>query len=152
MGRERWQGTERWEGVGFYKARRTLRAKTSACPTAFSRARARSFPDVSAISTLFSTVIFILYLIFISTSLLSTLFFLLENRVGDDGVPAILQYRSSDLYPTDRKETMAILQKDTHTPIHKLQIRPSLVHPFLPQDKLLIQMHLDVPCNAWASC
>ena len=31
-------------------------------------ARARSFPDVSAISTLFSTVILILYLIFISTS------------------------------------------------------------------------------------
>ena len=31
-----------------------------------------------------------------------------------------------------------------------LQIRPSLVHPFLPQDKLHIQMHLNVPCNAWA--
>ena len=41
-----------------------------------------------------------------------------KNRVGDDGVPAILQYRSSDLYLTDRKETMAILQKDTHTPLH----------------------------------
>ena len=41
-----------------------------------------------------------------------------ENRVGDDGVPAILQYRPSDLYLTDRKETMAILQKDTHTPLH----------------------------------
>ena len=41
-----------------------------------------------------------------------------ENRVGDDGVPAILQYRSSDLYLTDRKEIMAILQKDTHTPLH----------------------------------
>ena len=47
-------------------------------------------------------------------------FFLLENRVGDDGVPAILQYRPSDLYPTDRKETMAILQKYTQTP---LQVR-----------------------------
>ena len=68
-GRERWQGTERWEGVGFYKARRTPRAKTSARPAVFP-ARAQSFPDVSAISTLFSTVIFILYLIFISTSLL----------------------------------------------------------------------------------
>ena len=68
-GRERWQGTERWEGVGFYKARQMPRAKTSARPAAFSRA-AQSFPDVSAISTLFSTVIFILYLIFISTSLL----------------------------------------------------------------------------------
>ena len=38
-----------------------------------------------------------------------------KNRVGDDGVPAILQYRPSDLYLADRKETMAILQKDTHT-------------------------------------
>ena len=43
---------------------------------------------------------------------------LIKNRVGDDGVPAILQYRPSDLHPTDRKETMAILQKDTHTPLH----------------------------------
>ena len=41
-----------------------------------------------------------------------------ENGVVDDGVPAILQYRSSDLYLTDRKETMAILKKDTHTPLH----------------------------------
>ena len=41
-----------------------------------------------------------------------------ENRVGDDGVRAILQYRLSDLYLMDRKETMAILQKDTHTPLH----------------------------------
>ena len=32
-----------------------------------------------------------------------------KNRVGDDGVPAILQYRPSDLYPTDRKETVGIL-------------------------------------------
>ena len=40
-----------------------------------------------------------------------------KKRVGDDGVSAILQYRPSDLYPTDRKETMAILQKDTHTPL-----------------------------------
>ena len=40
-----------------------------------------------------------------------------KNRVGDDGVPAILQYRPSNLYPTDMKETMAILQKDTHTPL-----------------------------------
>ena len=73
-----------------------------------------------------------------------------ENSVGDDGVRAIQQYRPSDLYIMDRKETMAILQKYTHTPL-QLQIRPSLVHPFLSQDKLLIQMHLDVPCNAWAS-
>ena len=43
---------------------------------------------------------------------------LIKNRVGDDGVPAILQYRPSDLYLTDRKETMAILQKGTHTPLH----------------------------------
>ena len=40
------------------------------------------------------------------------------NRVGDDGVPAILQYSLSDLYLTDRKETMAILQNYTHTPLH----------------------------------
>ena len=50
-----------------------------------------------------------------------TLFFILNSYksiVGDDGVPAILQYRPSDLYLTDRKETMAILQTDTHTPPH----------------------------------
>ena len=41
-----------------------------------------------------------------------------ENRVGDDGVRAILQYRPSDLYLTDRKETMAILQKYTHMSLH----------------------------------
>ena len=41
-----------------------------------------------------------------------------KNRVVDDGVPTILQYRPSDLYLTDRKKTMAILQKDTHTPLH----------------------------------
>ena len=65
----------------------------------------------------------------------------IKNRVGDDGGPAILQCRSSDLYLTDRKENMAIYP---HSSPH-LQIRPSLVHPFLPQD-------LDVPCNARASC
>ena len=43
---------------------------------------------------------------------------LIKSIVGDDRVPAILQYRPSDLYLTDRKETMAILQKDTHTPLH----------------------------------
>ena len=42
----------------------------------------------------------------------------IKNRVGDDGVLAILQYRPYDLYLTDRKETMAILQKGTHTPLH----------------------------------
>ena len=41
-----------------------------------------------------------------------------ENIVGDDGVHAILQYRSSDLYLMDSKETMEILQKYTHTPLH----------------------------------
>ena len=59
-------------------------------------------------------------------SLLSTLYlyfsistlYSYKNRVGDDGVPAILQYSPSNLYLTDRKETMAILQKDTHTPLH----------------------------------
>ena len=43
---------------------------------------------------------------------------LIKNEVVDDGVPTILQYRPSDLYLTDRKETMAILKKDTHTPLH----------------------------------
>ena len=43
---------------------------------------------------------------------------LLKNRFVDDGVPAILQYRPSDLYLTDRKETMAILKKDSHTPLN----------------------------------
>ena len=37
---------------------------------------------------------------------------------GSNGVRAILQYRLLDLYLTDRKETIAILQKDTHTPLH----------------------------------
>ena len=41
-----------------------------------------------------------------------------ENRVGDDGVRAILQYRPLDLYLMDRKETMPILQKYTHTSLH----------------------------------
>ena len=73
-----------------------------------------------------------------------------ENRVGDDGVRTILQYRPSDLYLTDRKETMAICKRYPH-PSPRLQIRPSLVQPFLSQDKLLIQMHLGVPCNARAA-
>ena len=50
-----------------------------------------------------------------------TLFFILtliKSIVGDDRVPAILQYRPSDLYLTNRKETMAVLQKGTHTPLH----------------------------------
>ena len=74
-----------------------------------------------------------------------------ENRVGDDGVRAILQYRPSDLYLTDMKETMAILQKIYPHASLRSQIRPSLVQPFLSQDKLLIQMHFDVPCNARAA-
>ena len=41
-----------------------------------------------------------------------------KNRVSDDDVPTILQYRPFDLYLTDRKETMAILQKSTHTPLN----------------------------------
>ena len=43
---------------------------------------------------------------------------LIKSIVGDDRVPAILQYRPSNLYLTDRKETMGILQKYTHTPLH----------------------------------
>ena len=38
-------------------------------------------------------------------------------------------------------------KRNLHPSPH-LQIRPSLAHPFLSQDKLLIQMHLDVLCNA----
>ena len=49
----------------------------------------------------------------------------IKNRVGDDGGPAILQYRPSDLYLTDRNKTMAIYP---HSSPH-LQIRPSFVHP-----------------------
>ena len=41
-------------------------------------------------------------------SLISTL---IKRKVGNDGVPVILQYRSSDLYLTDRKETMEIFKK-----------------------------------------
>ena len=52
---------------------------------------------------------------------------LMKNRVFDDGVPAILQYRSSDLYLTDRKETMAILKKDTHTLLHICKGLPSFI-------------------------
>ena len=65
---------------------------------------------------------------------------LIKNRVGDDGTRAIVQYRPTDLYLTDRKETMTIYP---HSSPH-LQVRLSLVHPFLPQD-------LDLPCNARAS-
>ena len=42
----------------------------------------------------------------------------IKTRVDDDGGPAILQYRPSDLYLTDRKEIVAILQNDTHNPLH----------------------------------
>ena len=66
---------------------------------------------------------------------------LIENRVGNDDVTGILQYRPSDLYLTGRKETMAIYPHSSPN----LQIRPFLIRPLLPQD-------LDVPCNAWASC
>ena len=67
----------------------------------------------------------------------SNIYTLIKNRVGDDGVPAILQYRQSDQYLMGRMETMTIYP---HSSPH-LQIRTSLVHPFLPQD-------LDVPCKA----
>ena len=68
-----------------------------------------------------------MYLIYIYTLIKYIKYTLIKNRVGDDVVPAILQYRPSDLYLTDRKETMAILQ-----------IRTSLVHLRLPQDKQLV--------------
>ena len=75
----------------------------------------------------------------------------IKNRVGDDGGPPILQYRPSDLYLTDRKETMAILQKGTHTPLHGLLFNhpstsycsstppPSTVHPALHGVVMFIQ-------------
>ena len=75
----------------------------------------------------------------------------IKNGVGDDGVPAILQYRPSDLYLTDRGNYGNFAKRYPHTTPH-LQIRPSLVHPFLSHDKQVIQMHLDVMCNARASC
>ena len=118
--RERWQGTEWWEGVGFYKARQTPRAKTSARPAAFSRARAilsRRLCYLYSLLYCYIYFIFNIYLYFSTLNYFFLLSFILKNRVGDDGVPAILQYRPSDLYLTDRKETIAILQKDTHTPL-----------------------------------
>ena len=76
-GRERWRGTERGESGGkaqsggreldFIK-RAGRRAPKLAHAQPLFPARTRSFPDIPAISTLFSTVIFISYLIFISTS------------------------------------------------------------------------------------
>ena len=77
---------------------------------------------------------------------------LIKSIVGDDRVPTILQYRPSDLYLTNRKENYGNFAKRYPHPSPLSQIRPSLVHSFLSQDKLLIQMHLDVPCNARASC
>ena len=64
---------------------------------------------------------------------------LIKNGVVDDGVPTILQYRSSDLDLTDRKETMAILKKKIPHPSPYLKIR----HPL---------DHVDVPWNAWTTC
>ena len=116
VGREQWQGTERWEGVGFYKARRTPRAKTSARSAAFSRARAILSRCLCYLYSLLYCYIYFIFYIYLYFSTLYS-FFSLKNRVGDDGVPAILQYRPSYLYLTDRKGTMAMLQKDTHTPL-----------------------------------
>ena len=62
---------------------------------------------------------------------------LIKNRVGDDGVLAILQYRPSDyIWRIGRK--LWQFCKKIPTPLSHLQIRPSLVHPFLSQDKILI--------------
>ena len=143
-GRERWQGIERWEGVGFYKARRTPRAKTSARPAAFPRTRAILSRRLCH-PALFSMVKFILYWIF--NIYIYFIYFLLFFSVL-----FFLQYRPSDLYLRDRKEANGNFAKRYPHPSPHLQIRPSLVHPFVSQDKLLIQMHLDVPCNARASC
>ena len=52
------------------------------------------------------------------------------HGVVDDGVPAILQYRPSDLYLADRKETMARLKKDTHTPLHICKLGPLIMLMF----------------------
>ena len=80
------------------------------------------FKNLNMLSLLSSLLLYLFYILYLSL-LLYPLFFvyffptLIKNRVGDDGVPAILQYRPSDLYPTDKKETVAILQKYTHTPL-----------------------------------
>ena len=39
---------------------------------------------------------------------------LIKNGVVDDGVPAILHYRSSDLYLADSKETMMVEVGNNH--------------------------------------
>ena len=38
----------------------------------------------------------------------------MKNRVVDDGVPAILHYRPSDLYLVDSKETMMVEVGNNH--------------------------------------
>ena len=38
----------------------------------------------------------------------------MKNRVVDDGVPAILQYRPSDLYLADSKGTMMVEVGNNH--------------------------------------
>ena len=55
---------------------------------------------------------------------------LIKNGVVDDGVPAILQYRPYYLYLADRKETMASLKKDTHTPLHICKLGPLIMLMF----------------------
>ena len=77
---------------------------------------------------------------------------LIKNIVVDDGVPPILQYRPPIYIRRIGRKLWQFCKKKYPHPSPHLQIRPSLVHPFLPQDKLCMQMHLDVPCNARASC
>ena len=68
---------------------------------------------------------------------------IIKNGVFDDGVPAILHYRPSDLYLADSKETMMVevgnFEKRYPHSSPYLQIRPPLDH-------------VDVLWNAWASC
>ena len=53
-------------------------------------------------------------------------------------MPAIRQYRPSDLYLTDRKETMAILKKYTHTPLHICKLGPLIMLMFVERTGILL--------------
>ena len=55
-----------------------------------------------------------LYLLYIYTLIKYIKYALIKNRVGDDGVLAILQYRPSDLYLADSKETMMVEVGNNH--------------------------------------
>jgi len=119
--REWWRGTERGEsGRKAQSGGRVLDFIKRVGRRTPKLARARPlFPPRTILSwcPCYLNSLLYCYIYFIFNIYLYFSTFFLKNRVGDDGVPAILQYRPSDLYLTDRKETMAILQKDTHSPL-----------------------------------